>query len=423
MDKRSLQDQILRSLKASDRKLQLKELRDRLPVFQDLPDAEWYAVIQDLHSDGMIEAGLLRTGAYGEVRAAYNLEITPRGRALTPEGCQPAVGSGGQGSPTAPFPGAFTSEDRKFAQVAIEEARKSAPEADGRSHPKVGAVVVRGNHVIAQAHRGEVSGCHAEYIVLERKLAEDSLVDATVYTTLEPCTARNHPKVPCARRIAERKVKRVVIGTLDPNPSITGRGQLMLREANIITDFFPHDLMSQVEELNRDFTRQYRTATVEVPKPSANIELPPLSLHDCFLHDFGVVQRSGAKWPLLAPPHNFGTTVEWFIMIDLAARSKALEFYIPRSAFTYDICALIAEKHQDALKTGEPGYFTVRAVGETGPERSIDWPFNNSIYIYHEDSLTVHQLSTLTSLFSSKSLTVWFRGLDYVTHLNLSLRV
>jgi hypothetical protein len=122
----------------------------------------------------------------------------------------------------------------------------------------------------------------------------------------------------------------------------------------------------------------------------------------------------------LAPPHNFGTTIEWFIMIDLAARSKALEFYIPRLAFTYDICALIAEKYEDALKTGEPGYFTVRTVGEIGPERSIDWPFSNSIYVYHEGGLTVHQLSILTSMFSSKSITVWFRGMDYLTHLNLS---
>jgi pyrimidine deaminase RibD-like protein len=183
------------------------------------------------------------------------------------------VGPGCQGSPSGPPSGAFNREDRKFAQLAIEEARKSASEADGRSHPKVGAVVVRGNQVIAQAHRGEEPGCHAEYIVLERKLADDSLVDATVYTTLEPCTARNHPKVPCARRIAERKVKRVVIGTLDPNPSITGRGQLMLREANIITDLFPHDLMSQVEELNRDFTRQYRTAAADAPIITAGWEV------------------------------------------------------------------------------------------------------------------------------------------------------
>jgi len=52
-----------------------------------------------------------------------------------------------------------------------------------------------------------------------------------------------------------------VIGMLDPNPVITGRGHLVLRDANVITDLFSHDLMSEVEELNRDFKRMHRTTT------------------------------------------------------------------------------------------------------------------------------------------------------------------
>lgn len=147
--------------------------------------------------------------------------------------------------------------DYGFALMAVEEARRSVGE-DGRTHPKVGAVIVAGGQVLATAHRGEIAGCHAEYIALEHKLADKSVAGATVYTTLEPCTERNHPKIPCARRLVERKVKRVVIGSLDPNPLIRGRGQLILREANIITDFFPADLMAEVEELNRDFIRSHR---------------------------------------------------------------------------------------------------------------------------------------------------------------------
>jgi pyrimidine deaminase RibD-like protein len=148
-----------------------------------------------------------------------------------------------------------TNDDRQFMKMAIDEARKSRAE-DGRSHPKVGAVVVKDGRVLARAHRGEISGCHAEYIALEKKLADQSLAGATVYTTLEPCTSRNDPKIPCATRLIDRKVARVVIGTLDPNSRISGRGQRALRKANIETDFFPHDLMAEIEELNREFTRQ-----------------------------------------------------------------------------------------------------------------------------------------------------------------------
>jgi len=147
-------------------------------------------------------------------------------------------------------------QDRKFARLAIEEARKSVPENDGRPHPRVGAVMVKNGEVIATAHRGEVEGNHAEYLALEKKLADEAVAGAIVYTTLEPCTTRNHPKIPCAERLIERKVGRVVIGMLDPDPRITGRGQRKLRSANIITEFFPHDLMSEVEELNREFARQ-----------------------------------------------------------------------------------------------------------------------------------------------------------------------
>ena len=145
-------------------------------------------------------------------------------------------------------------DHNRFMRMAIEEARKSVPE-DGRVHPKVGVVVVKDGRVLATAHRGEVPQCHAEYIALEKKLDEAPLIGATVYTTLEPCTSRNHPKVPCAVRLTERKVGRVVIGMLDPDDRISGRGQRALRRAGIATELFPHELMAEIEELNREFVR------------------------------------------------------------------------------------------------------------------------------------------------------------------------
>ena len=168
-------------------------------------------------------------------------------------------------------------DDRKFAQLAVEEARKSAPE-DSRVHPKVGVVVVKDGRVLATAHRGEVPQCHAEFIVLEKKLTDVALLGATVYTTLEPCTSRNHPKVPCATRLTERKVSRVVIGMLDPDDRISGRGQRALRKAGIATELFPHDLMGEIEELNRDFIRDRESHENHLPDPAPSRKNPPAYL-------------------------------------------------------------------------------------------------------------------------------------------------
>jgi pyrimidine deaminase RibD-like protein len=75
----------------------------------------------------------------------------------------------------------------------------------------------------------------------------------TLYTTLEPCTSRQHPKVPCATRVIQRRIARVVIGMTDPDSRVQGKGVHMLRTAGIDVDFYPNNLQKTVQELNRDF--------------------------------------------------------------------------------------------------------------------------------------------------------------------------
>jgi pyrimidine deaminase RibD-like protein len=156
-------------------------------------------------------------------------------------------------------------DDLKHMQMAIDLAAKCVAE-DDQARPKVGAVLVSGGIVLGKGFRGENGkGDHAEYTVLEKKVRAEIVSGATVYTTLEPCITRNDPdKIPCAQRLYGRRIARVVIGMLDPNQLICGRGVRRLRQAGIAVEFFPPHLMAQIEDQNRDFIDHHERATATV---------------------------------------------------------------------------------------------------------------------------------------------------------------
>jgi len=146
--------------------------------------------------------------------------------------------------------------ERQFMVLAISEAAKSVSE-DARVHPKVGAVIVVDGKVRITGFRGTPKpGDHAEFGALGKIPPDEDLTQATVFTTLEPCTKRHGENLPCADWLVRRRVKRVVIGILDPNPEIFATSYKRLRNAGIEVQLFDHDQVLQIEDMNRQWIRE-----------------------------------------------------------------------------------------------------------------------------------------------------------------------
>jgi len=116
-------------------------------------------------------------------------------------------------------------------RVALRLARKGM----GRTspNPMVGAVVVKNDRIITQGYHHCFGGDHAEIAAFKK--ARESIGGATLYVTLEPCCHTGKKTPPCTDAIIREKIGRVVIGTLDPNPKVNGKGVKILNEHGIET--------------------------------------------------------------------------------------------------------------------------------------------------------------------------------------------
>ncbi|KAM7275798.1 hypothetical protein ACFE04_017664 [Oxalis oulophora] len=143
-------------------------------------------------------------------------------------------------------------DDGFYVRRCVELARKAIGHTS--PNPMVGCVIVKDGEIVGQGFHPKAGQPHAEVFALRDAghLAEN----ATAYVSLEPC---NHfgKTPPCTEALIKAKVKKVVVGMVDPNPLVSSKGLSRLRDAGI-------EVVYGVEEelcksLNESFIHQMLT--------------------------------------------------------------------------------------------------------------------------------------------------------------------
>ena len=137
-------------------------------------------------------------------------------------------------------------DDNAYMKIALQLAEKgwgwTSP------NPMVGAVIVKNGKIIGQGWHEKYGQLHAERNALAA--CTESPEGGTIYVTLEPC-CHYGKQPPCVNAIIDAGIQRVVTGSGDPNPLVSGRGIQMLREHGIaVTE---HVLQEDCDRLNEVF--------------------------------------------------------------------------------------------------------------------------------------------------------------------------
>lgn len=123
-------------------------------------------------------------------------------------------------------------------------------------NPMVGCVVVKDGRVIATGYHERIGGYHAERNALLS--CKEDTTGAELYVTLEPCC--HYGKTPpCTEIIIEKKIRKVYVGSMDPNPLVAGKGVKILREHKIEVECGV--CQKECDELNEIFFHYIQTKT------------------------------------------------------------------------------------------------------------------------------------------------------------------
>lgn len=123
----------------------------------------------------------------------------------------------------------ITPEDIQYMRRALVSARKAWPSPN----PRVGAIVVARGKVVGRGRHQKAGEPHAEVLALGQAGARAK--GATLYVTLEPCCHQGQTG-PCVDSVLQAGIARVVVGCVDPNPLVAGKGLRKLRDSGVQVD-------------------------------------------------------------------------------------------------------------------------------------------------------------------------------------------
>lgn len=138
-------------------------------------------------------------------------------------------------------------------KIAIEEAKKGMGYTS--PNPMVGAVVVKDGKIISKDYHHKCGEFHAERNAL---LKCDDASGADLYVTLEPCCHQGKTP-PCTDIIIEKGIKRVFMGSSDPNPLVAGKGKEILEKNGI--EVISGVMKEECDSLNEVFFHYITTKT------------------------------------------------------------------------------------------------------------------------------------------------------------------
>ncbi|MDG5470513.1 bifunctional diaminohydroxyphosphoribosylaminopyrimidine deaminase/5-amino-6-(5-phosphoribosylamino)uracil reductase RibD [Jeotgalibacillus sp. ET6] len=269
--------------------------------------------------------------------------------------------------------------DEKWMKLAIEMARSTMGQTS--PNPAVGAVVVNHGRAVGMGAHLKPGEGHAEVHAL--KQAGDQAAGGTIYVTLEPCS--HYGKTPpCADLIIEKKLARVVVASVDPNPLVAGKGLKKLEEAGLevtvgvlkeealqLNEFFFHHTTAQrpFVTLKAAMTLDGKIATSSGSSKWITSEEAREDVHlDRHLHDAILVGANTVKQDnpsLTARLRGEAISPVRIVLDTLLSIPEASAVLTDEASPTWVICGSDASEEKERLFAKAPHVRVIRMSGET----------------------------------------------------------